>query len=50
MKSALPASEDSSHYVASGVAGTSRFGSVMKCSGHYHVITNDKPQQETRNA
>jgi aldehyde:ferredoxin oxidoreductase len=37
-KFALPATEDGRHYVASGIAGTSRFGAMMKCAGYDHVV------------
>ena len=49
MKSALPATEDGNHYVASGTAGISRFGSVTKCPGFDHAIPKEKPQEEASN-
>ncbi len=41
-KFALPASEDGRHYVASAIAGTSRFGSMMKCAGYDHLIVTGR--------
>jgi aldehyde:ferredoxin oxidoreductase len=37
-KFALPATEDGRHYVASAIAGTSRFGPMMKCAGYDHLV------------
>ncbi len=43
-KFALPATEDGRHYVASAIAGTSRFGPMMKCAGYDHLVVTGRAE------